>query len=62
MEDQVNNRNWVVPVVIMSEEMLVFPIILELDFLFYSGLQIDVTTNTYWFKPNETASINGSKF
>ncbi len=53
MEVQVSNRNWVVPVVIMSEEMLVFPVILGLDFLFYSGLQIDVTTNTYWFKPNE---------
>lgn len=53
MDVQVNKRNWVVPVVIMSEEMLVFPVVLGLDFLFYSGLQIDVTTNTYWFKPDE---------
>lgn len=53
IEVQVNNRNWVVPVVIMSEEMLVFPVILGLDFLFCSGLQIDVKTNTYWFKPDE---------
>ncbi|KAI2647959.1 Retrovirus-related Pol polyprotein from transposon 17.6 [Labeo rohita] len=61
MEVQINNRNWVVPVVIMSEEMLVFSVILGLDFLFYSGLQIDVTTNTYWFKPNEKQrfSFNG---
>ncbi len=38
MEVQFNNRNWVVHVVIMSEEMLVFPVISGLDFLFYSGL------------------------
>lgn len=49
-----NNPNWIVPVVIMSEEMLFFPVILGLGF-FYSGLLIDVTTihNIYWFKSNE---------
>lgn len=53
MEFQLHSRHWVLPTVVFSDKMLAFSVVLGLDFLFLSGLQIDVSTNTYWFKPYE---------
>lgn len=39
-----------IPVVVLPTPCLALPVVLGLDFVFLSGLQFDVSENTYWFK------------
>ncbi len=42
------------PVVVLAPQMLAFPVVLGLDYIFFSGLQMDIRNNVYWFQPNQT--------
>ena len=41
------------PVTVLAPEMLAFPAVLGLDYLFFSGLQLDVQNKAYWFHSDE---------
>nr|XP_054598745.1 uncharacterized protein LOC129163840 [Nothobranchius furzeri] len=41
------------PCVILPGKSLAFPAVVGLDFIFFSGLQFDVSENSYWFKANK---------
>ncbi|KAI2664186.1 Retrovirus-related Pol polyprotein [Labeo rohita] len=41
------------PVVVLASQMLAFPVVLGLDYLFFSDLQLDIRNNVYWFQPDQ---------
>uniref|UniRef100_A0A8C1GVQ7 Reverse transcriptase domain-containing protein n=1 Tax=Cyprinus carpio TaxID=7962 RepID=A0A8C1GVQ7_CYPCA len=41
------------PVVVLAPQMLAFPVVLGLDYLFFSGLQMDIRNNVYWVHPDQ---------
>lgn len=41
------------PVAVLASDMLAFPAVLGLDYLFFSGLQLDIRNKAYWFNPDE---------
>ena len=41
------------PCVVLPASSLAFPAVVGLDFIFFSGLQFDVSENSYWFKCNK---------
>ncbi len=44
-------------VVVLAYQMLAFPVVLGLDDLFFSGLQVDIRNNVYWFQPDQKHSF-----
>jgi len=45
------------PVVVLAPQMLAFPVVLGLDYLFFSGWQMDIRNNVYWFHPDQKYSF-----
>lgn len=42
MELSLQDKTWLVAVVVLNTKTLVFPALLELDFIFFTGMQIYV--------------------
>lgn len=53
MEVIVHQQMVAVPLVVLPTSCLAVPVVLGLDFVFFSHLQRDVSENTYWFKSAE---------
>ena len=49
---QLNNQRYEIPTVILPAKTLAFPAVLGLDFMYMSGVQMDITHNAYWFPHN----------
>ncbi|XP_060796136.1 uncharacterized protein LOC132898493 [Neoarius graeffei] len=41
------------PVAVLSAQTLAFPAVFGLDYIFFTGLQVDVRNNVYWFEHHE---------
>ena len=53
MEIAIQRQIETVPVVVLPASCLAIPVVLGLNVVFFSGLQFDVSGNTYWFKSNK---------
>lgn len=47
----------ILPVAVLGAQTLAFPVVLGLDYIFFTGLQVDVRNNVYWFQPHERFSF-----
>ncbi len=48
-----HGKTWRQSTPVLYSETLAWPYVLGLDFLFQSGMQMDISNNAYWFKTNE---------
>lgn len=46
-------KTWMVPVVVLDSKTLAFPALLGLDFMFFTGMLLDVAVGQYWFQDDE---------
>ncbi|XP_045569661.1 uncharacterized protein [Salmo salar] len=46
------NHSYMIPSVILQTKNLAFPVVLGIDFMYFSGVQIDIAHNCYWFPYN----------
>ena len=53
MELILQDKTWLLAVVVLDFKTLAFPALLGLDFVFFTGMQIDVAEGVYWFRENE---------
>lgn len=53
MELSLQDKTWLLAVVVLDSKTLAFPALLGLDFVFFTGMQIDVSGGVYWFRENE---------
>lgn len=53
MKLTLQSQSVTLPCVIMPAHSLTFPVFVGLDYIYFSGLQFDITENSYWFKSNK---------
>ena len=47
-----HDKTWLITVVVLDSRTLAFPALIGLDFLFFTGMQLDVAGGMYWFRDN----------
>ncbi len=52
-----HNRPCTLPVVVLSSQTLAFSAVIGLDFLFFSGIQLDVMNQMYWFQDEKETHV-----